>query len=74
MIVNVLVPLALNEPFTYNSDFELIVGDLVEVPVGNKKLIGMVWDVNVDTNIGLKDVIKKIDITPINDKLKQFIK
>lgn len=54
MIVSVLIPLALNEPFYYNSDIELNIGDLVSVPFGNKYFNGLV----VDNNIIVKDIIK----------------
>ena len=47
MIVNVIVPLALNEPFSYETDYDLDIGDLVIVPFGNKDFVGLVIDINV---------------------------
>ena len=76
MIVNVIIPLALNEPFSYNSAFELEVGDFVRVPFGNKLFIGLVIDINIEirTEIKLKDVKEKINIKPIKKELIDFIK
>ncbi len=76
MIVNVLVPLALNEPFSYNSSFELEVGDLVSVPFGNKTLIGLVLETNIAVKDGvkLKDVIGIINVKPLQKELITFMK
>ena len=40
----ILLPNIFNHPFTYESDIKLKVGDLVEVPFGKSKMIGVVWD------------------------------
>ncbi len=76
MIVNVLVPLALNEPFSYNSSFELEVGDFVSVPFGNKTMIGLVLEINVQVKDGikLKDVVDIINIKPLQKELITFMK
>lgn len=76
MIVNVLVPLALNEPFSYNSSFILEVGDLVSVPFGNKTLIGLVLEINIEIKNGikLKDVVGIINVKPLQTELITFIK
>ena len=76
MIVNVIIPLALNEPFSYNSSFELEVGDFVRVPFGGKIFIGLVieTDIEIRYEIKLKDVKEKINIKPIKKELIDFIK
>ena len=42
----VLLPKIFNFPFTYNSRIESKIGNLVEVPFGSKKEIGVVWKNN----------------------------
>lgn len=76
MIVNVIIPLALNEPFSYNSSFELEVGDFVRVPFGGKTFVGLVieTDIEIRYEIKLKDVKEKINIKPIKKELIDFIK
>ena len=75
MIVNVLIPLALNEPFSYDSIFELKVGDVVVVPFGNKDFKGLVVDVDVKVSDGikLKSVKEKINFS-FNQKTIEFIR
>ena len=40
----ILLPNIFNYPFTYESDFQLKIGDFVEVPFGKSKSIGVVWN------------------------------
>ena len=42
----VLLPKIFNFPFTYNSRIENKIGNLVEVPFGSKKEIGVIWKNN----------------------------
>ena len=44
MKAQVLLPKVFNFPFTYNSISEYQIGDLVEVPFGSKKEIGVIWN------------------------------
>ena len=43
MKAQVLLPKIFNYPFTYNSNKEARIGDLVEVPFGSQKEIGVIW-------------------------------
>ena len=58
-IVGILLPLPFDEPFDYQTEVELKIGQLVEVPFGAQKQIGMVYRLS-----GLSDIeaskIKKI--------------
>ena len=45
----VLLPKIFNFPFTYNSRIENKIGNLVEVPFGSKKEIGVIWKNNYST-------------------------
>ena len=63
MKAQVLLPKIFGFSFTYNSNnISLKIGDLVEVPFGKNKEIGVVWK-NKDKelkNIKIKNVSKKI--------------
>ncbi len=74
MKAQVLLPKVFNFPFTYNSKTESKIGNLVEVPFGLKKEIGVIWKNNYSTpkNIKLKNISKTTKYS-INSKLIDFI-
>ena len=74
MKAQVLLPKVFNFPFTYYSKVEVKVGDLVEVPFGTKKEIGVVWKNNYrePQNIKIKNIEKKLEYS-IDRKLVDFI-
>ena len=74
MKAQVLLPKIFNFPFTYNSNIQSKIGNLVEVPFGSKKEIGVIWKNNYlePNDIQIKD-IKKITEYSINRKLIDFI-
>ena len=77
MKVQVLLPKIFNFPFTYNIDQKknFKKGDIVEVPFGSKKEIGVIWD-NVSSTskkIKIKNINKKIENFNINEKLINYI-
>ena len=75
MKAQVLLPKVFNYPFTYNlNKIKTNVGDLVEVPFGSKKEIGVIWKGNfsVPKNIKIKNISKKTNYS-IDKKLIQFI-
>ena len=67
----VLLPKIFNYPLTYKSKKKISfkVGDIVEVPFGKTKEIGVIWD-------SLQKTSKKINIRSIEKKLQilQLIK
>ncbi len=77
MKVPVLLPKIFDYPFTYEyeSKTPLKSGDIVEVPFGKKKEIGVVWDVikPIDKKIKIKKIEKKIEKLSINKKLVDFM-
>ena len=77
MKVPVLLPKIFNYPFTYNSgtNTKFKVGDLVVVPFGKRKEIGIVWDKIEPTfkKINYKKIDKKIEKITINKSLIKFI-
>ncbi len=74
MKAQVLLPKVFNFPFTYYSKKECKIGDLVEVPFGSKKEIGVIWkNYHLEPkNLKIKD-IKKITGYSINNRLIDFI-
>ena len=74
MKAQVLLPKIFNFPFTYNSKSESKVGNLVEVPFGEKKEIGVIWNSNYSEpkNIKIKDIFKKTEYS-IDKKLVDFV-
>ena len=74
MKAQVLLPKVFNFPFTYYSKKECKIGDLVEVPFGSKKEIGVIWKNyhSEPKNLKIKD-IKKITGYSINNRLIDFI-
>ena len=76
MKAQVLLPKIFNFSFTYNSNnISLQTGDLVEVPFGKNKEVGVVWkNKNTDLkDITIKNVSKKIKGYSINKSLINFI-
>ena len=55
----ILLPNIFNHPFTYESDFDLKIGEYVSVPFGKSKLIGVVWD-KLENNEQKKFKLKKM--------------
>ena len=77
MKVPVLLPKIFNYPLTYlnESNLSLKAGDIVEVPFGKNKEVGVVWDKIQSTNkkIKYKKIDKKIEGFSINKNLIKFI-
>ncbi len=77
MKVPVLLPKIFNYPFTYsfNSSKTLKAGEFVQVPFGNSKVIGVVWDEiqNANKKIKLRKIEKIIENISINRDLIKFI-
>ena len=63
-VVSILLPLPLPEAFDYvvPDGLNLVLGDIVEVPLGKQTRIGVVWAVKPDVEgSNLKAVIAKFD-------------
>ena len=77
MKIPVLLPKIFNYPLTYSSNLSknLQKGDIVEVPFGKSKEIGVVWNglQNTEKKIRLRSVGKKIEKINIDKKLIKFI-
>ncbi|HYV68874.1 MAG TPA: primosomal protein N', partial [Pseudolabrys sp.] len=78
-IVDILVPVALDQTYSYRvpAGLELVPGDVVAVPLGARESMGVVWADNPDPNPRLhnrlKDVDEKLDVPPLKPELRQFV-
>jgi len=77
--VDVLVPVALDHPYSYRvpGDLALAPGDLVTVPLGPRAATGVVWADRVEVRAGLhnriRDVEEKLDQPPLAAELRRFV-
>src|SRR5260221_11488063 len=78
-VVDVLVPVALDQTYSYRvpEGLELAPGDLVTVPLGARMATAVTWAENPQPNPRLdnrmKDVEAKADGPPPNPELANFI-
>ena len=76
MKVPILLPNIFNHPFTYESDLNLNVGDYVVVPFGKSEITGVVWnefEKKKSKKFKVKNVLKKLDITPLKKTTIKFL-
>src|ERR1700710_2444321 len=78
-VVDVLVPVALNQAYSYRvpRGMELKPGDVVCVPLGPREVTAVVWaeNANPDPRLHnrLKDVGEKLDVPPLKDELRKLV-
>jgi primosomal protein N' (replication factor Y) len=79
-IVDVLVPVALDQTYSYRvpKGLDLVAGDLVAVPLGARgECMGVVWADNTVPNPRLhnrmRDVTGKLDVPPLKGELRSFV-
>ena len=78
-VVDVLVPVALNQTYSYRvpDDADLKPGDVVCVPLGPREVTAVVWAENEKPDPRLhnrlKDVSEKLDVPPLKAELRSFV-
>jgi primosomal protein N' (replication factor Y) (superfamily II helicase) len=76
-LADVLLPLAIDGPYSYRvpDGMVLAAGDYVQVPLGPREYIGVVWEMRetFGTNLKLRDVTQKFDMTPMTATHRRFI-
>jgi primosomal protein N' (replication factor Y) (superfamily II helicase) len=78
-IVDVLVPVALNQTYSYRvpRGMELKAGDVVGVPLGPREVLAVVWaeNANPDPRLHnrLKEVSEKLDVPPLKGELRALV-
>jgi primosomal protein N' (replication factor Y) (superfamily II helicase) len=76
-LADVLLPLAIDGPYSYRVPEGMVLqaGDYVQVPLGPRQYIGVVWERRdtFGTNLKLRDVTQKFDMTPMTPMHRKFI-
>src|SRR6516162_531463 len=78
-VVDVLVPVALDHPYSYRvpGHLRLAPGDLVSVPLGPRAVTGVIWADQVEARAGLhnrmRDVTERLDFPPLKPELRKFV-
>ncbi len=74
-LVPVLVPVAVDRPYTYASDRELAPGAIVVVPLGTRLVIGAVWNAPPDEIAPkkLREIEHIFDAPPLPEALVRFV-
>ena len=75
-IVSVLVPLAVAAPYTYRAPAESEPGDIVEVPLGTRDYVGVVWDDPPDPSVGhnrLRPIGGTFEAPPLSKEIRAFV-
>jgi len=74
--VSVLVPVAVAAPYTYRAPPGTAPGDIVEVPLGTRDVVGVVWDDPPDPEIGhnrLRPISGFFDAPPLPAETRRFV-
>ncbi|WP_244266894.1 primosomal protein N' [Polycladidibacter stylochi] len=77
-LVQVLVPVAVERPYTYKVPAGMAVrpGSIVKVPLGPQLVIGAVWDGVADTKLDpkkIRGIVHVYDCAPLGDDLRKFV-
>ena len=78
-VVDVLVPVALNQAYSYRvpRGMELRPGDVVAVPLGPREVVAVVWaeNANPDPRLHnrLKDIGEKLEVPPLTEELRSLV-
>ncbi len=74
---DVLLPLALDKAYSYRvpQGLALVEGSYVEVPLGPRSLIGVVWALRpaAATNMKMRDVTRVFDMPPMTEAHRKFV-
>lgn len=75
-VVGVLLCLPFDEPFDYLADHEVKIGQIVEVPFGKLKQIGVVYKIGGNSGLEIskiKNISQYFEYPPLNAKLLEFV-
>src|SRR5262245_48893380 len=78
-VVDVLVPVALDQAYSYRvpDDMALGPGDVVSVPLGARTATAVVWADNPTPNPrldnGRREMVSKLDVPPLTPELRRFV-
>jgi primosomal protein N' (replication factor Y) len=74
-VADVLVPVAVNEAYSYSvpEGLELAAGDFVNIPLGPRRTWGVVWEVRQASGSNLKSIDSKLPLPPLRAPLRELI-
>jgi primosomal protein N' (replication factor Y) len=78
-VVDVLVPVALDQTYSYRvpRGMKLVAGDVVCVPLGSREVVAVVWAENASPDPRLhnrlKNVSEKLDVPPLKQELRSLV-
>ena len=74
-IADVLIPLALDAPYSYavTEPMRLDEGDVVVVPLGTRETVGVVWALREGAGGNLKPVARRLDAPPVPAPLRRLL-
>src|SRR3954469_15933358 len=74
-IADVLIPLALDTAYSYAAPagLDLREGDVVQVPLGTRETVGVVWSLRAGDGGNLKRVTDKIATPPVSAPLRRLV-
>ena len=74
LVADVLIPVAVDTAYSYAvGGIDLAPGDLVEVPLGPRTALGVVWEVRHADAGRLKPVGARLDLPPLPNNLRAFV-
>ncbi|MBX9910173.1 MAG: primosomal protein N' [Beijerinckiaceae bacterium] len=73
--VEVLIPLGLDHAYSYAvpPGLALAPGDVVQVPLGPRQTVGVVWEAGSGRGGNLKPVTAKLDLAPLDGALMKLV-
>lgn len=73
--VEVLIPLGLDQAYSYAvpAGLALAPGDVVQVPLGPRETVGVVWELGSGRGGNLKKVVGKLDMPPLDPALMKLV-
>ncbi len=75
-VVSVLVPVAVAASYTYRAPAGTAPGEIVNVPLGTRDVVGVVWDDPPDKEIGhnrLREINGVYEVPPLPREIRRFV-
>lgn len=76
-IFKVMIPVAVPGPYSYRSPFgDLEIGSYVRVPLGNRVVVGVIWEMETGTDVPaakLRDISHVFPTPPLGDDIRRFV-
>ncbi|HEX2509739.1 MAG TPA: DEAD/DEAH box helicase, partial [Microvirga sp.] len=74
-VADILIPLALDTAYSYAvpDGLALKEGDVVQVPLGTRETVGVVWSLREGSGANFKPVSSRIDAPPLSAPMRSFL-